>query len=50
MPLKLEQSAEEKGWVAQVSQDRASESFGHWIEQVKKSATIEKNNLIFRGQ
>jgi peptidyl-prolyl cis-trans isomerase D len=47
---KEEASAEDKNSLAQLSQERAGESFNHWIEQVKKTATIEKNNQVLRAE
>lgn len=47
---KKEEPTEEKNWTTQVAQERAGESFTHWIEQVKKTASIEKNHQILREQ
>ncbi len=44
---KKDASFQPEGQVASLSKERMSELFGAWVEQLKKSAHIERNNQLF---
>lgn len=47
--FKKEASTDEKNLIAQVNRERTNEMFSGWLDQVKKSSTIEKNPMVLKS-